>query len=184
VRFGAPPAEPAARAEPASCRVADPKAPGDPGTAMPAVPAELVDSGRAIVHGTAVAWLGRGILLLGRPGSGKSDLALRLIEAGAKLVADDLVDLEASGNRLVARAHGSPGLIELRGLGIFRQEALAEAAIDIVVRLGRATEPIERLPSAGHVALAGVTLPAFDLDPFPASAVARLRMLVTGERVF
>ena len=164
--------------------MADPIAPGDPGTTTRAAPAELVDSGRAIVHGTAIAWLGRGILLLGRPGSGKSDLALRLIDAGAKLVADDLVDLEAAGDRLVARVHGSPGLIELRGLGIFRQEALAEAALDVVVRLGPATEPTERLPPAGHVALAGVTLPAFDLDPFPASAVARLRLLATGERVF
>jgi HPr kinase/phosphorylase len=164
--------------------VADPITPVDPRTAAPAAPADVGGGGRAIVHGTAIAWLGRGILLLGRPGSGKSDLALRLIEAGALLVADDLVALEATGNRLVARAHGAPGLIELRGQGIFRQAALAEAAIDVVVRLGPAVEPIERLPPAGHVALAGVTLPAFDLDPFPASAVARLRLLATGERVF
>jgi hypothetical protein len=80
--------------------------------------------------------------------------------------------------------HGSPGLIELRGQGIFRQEALAEAAIDVVVRLGPATEPVERLPPAGQVALAGVTLPAFDLDPFPASAVARLRLLAPGSASF
>jgi hypothetical protein len=118
--------------------VADPITPVDPRTAAPAAPADVGGSGRAIVHGTAIAWLGRGILLLGRPGSGKSDLALRLIEAGALLVADDLVALEATGNRLVARAHGAPGLIELRGQGIFRQAALAEAAIDIVVRLGPA----------------------------------------------
>jgi HPr kinase/phosphorylase len=180
---GSPPDGPAAPAEPASRGVADPTIPEDRRKSVGAA-AEPAASGRAIVHGTAIAWLDRGILLLGRPGSGKSDLALRLIDAGARLVADDLVALEATGNRLVARAHGAPGLIELRGQGIFRQAALAEAAIDIVVRLGPATEPIERLPPAGQVALADVTLPAFDLDPFPASAVARLRLLATGERVF
>ena len=136
------------------------------------------------VHGTAIAWQGKGLLLLGPSGSGKSDLALRLLDSGAMLVADDLVGLEAVGGRLVARAPGSAGLIELRGQGIFRQPALGEALIDLVVRLAPRADSAERLPPPDRCVLAGVTLPVFHLDPFTASAVARLRLLATGERVF
>lgn len=135
------------------------------------------------VHGTAVAWHGKGILLLGPSGSGKSDLALRLIDAGAVLVADDLVRLAADGSRLVARPHGTAGLLELRGQGIFRLPAVAAAAVDLVVRLEPPADPGERLPAAETFGLAGLSLPVARLDPFAASAVARLRLLVTGERV-
>ena len=48
----------------------------------------------------AVAWCGRGILLLGAPGSGKTALCLELLAAGAYLVADDLVRLEPRGGTL------------------------------------------------------------------------------------
>ena len=136
------------------------------------------------VHGTAIAWLGKGVLLLGPSGSGKSDLALRLLDAGAMLVADDLVRLEAVGGRLVARAPGSHGLIELRGQGLFRQPAEGEAGIDLVIRLAPRTDTAERLPPPERCELAGITLPVFHLDPFTVSAVARLRLLATGERVF
>lgn len=136
------------------------------------------------MHGTAIAWLGKGVLLLGPSGSGKSDLAVRLLDAGAMLVADDLVRLESSDGRLVARAPGNPGLIELRGQGIFRQPALGEVGIDLVIRLAPRTDSAERLPPPERCELAGITLPVFHLDPFTASALARLRLLVTGERVF
>ena len=59
--------------------------------------------------------------LFGPSGAGKSDLALRLIDRGAKLIADDRVDLVDDGNRVVLSAPARiKGLIEVRGLGILR----------------------------------------------------------------
>jgi HPr kinase/phosphorylase len=132
-------------------------------------------------HGTAVRWLEHGVLLLGSSGAGKSDLALRLIDHGAELVADDLVRIEASGGRLIARAQAAPGLIELRGQGIFRLPALAETVLDLALELG---PTLERLPAPGTLTIAGLALPCHRLDPASPSAAARLRVLLTGERVF
>jgi serine kinase of HPr protein (carbohydrate metabolism regulator) len=134
-----------------------------------------------IRHGTALRWLDRGILLLGPSGAGKSDFALRLIDRGADLVADDLVRIEARVGRLIATAQAAPGLIELRGQGIFRLEALAETALDLALELGPADD---RLPAAETIELAGHALPLIRLDPTAASATARLRVLLTAERVY
>jgi serine kinase of HPr protein (carbohydrate metabolism regulator) len=137
-----------------------------------------------VVHATAIAWLERGLLLLGPSGSGKSDLALRLIEAGAALVADDLVRLEPEAGRLVARAHGAGGLIELRGQGIFRLPAMAAVTLDMAVALGPVDAAAERLPPPAWRRFAGIALPCFRLDPLAASAVARVRLLLTAERAW
>jgi HPr kinase/phosphorylase len=134
-----------------------------------------------IRHGTALRWLERGVLLLGPSGAGKSDLALRLIDHGADLVADDLIRIEACGGRLIAKANAAPGLIELRGQGIFCLPALTETELDLALELGPATE---RLPDAGKLDIAGIALPCHRLDPRAASATARLRVLLTRERVY
>ena len=94
--------------------------------------------GSLIVHGAAVAVAGRGVLILGGSGSGKSALALAMIGRGAALVADDRVILERRGGALVARAPATiAGLIEARGVGILRLPALAEAPLVAVVDLDR-----------------------------------------------
>ena len=137
-----------------------------------------------LMHGTVVAWLGRGLLLKGASGIGKSDLALRLIEAGAQLVADDLVRLEVIDDRVIARAAGGQGLIELRGQGIFRLPARATVPLDLCVELCSLSAPPERLPDAASIELGGLMLPAYRLDPLSASATARLRVLLTAERMW
>lgn len=77
-----------------------------------------------------------GVLILGASGSGKSDLALRLIERGASLVADDRVDLFVTDGRLKARApERLAGLIEIRGLGIMTFPYEAEATLGLAVEL-------------------------------------------------
>ena len=94
--------------------------------------------GSLIVHGAAVAVAGRGVLILGGSGSGKSALALAMIGRGAALVADDRVILERRGGALVARAPATiAGLIEARGVGILRLPALAEAPLVAAVDLDR-----------------------------------------------
>lgn len=120
--------------------------------------------------------LGRaGVLLLGPSGSGKSDLALRLIADGAKLVSDDRSELFLRGGKLHARPPKAlAGLLEIRGLGIVAHPHAAEAAIALAVRLG--AEP-PRLPARRHYTGAAALgrhapVPLFTLDAFQASAPA------------
>ena len=154
-----------------------------PAGQMPAHAALPTQAGLSM-HGTAVRWLGRGVLLLGASGAGKSDLALRLIEAGGVLVADDLVQLAAHGTRLVASPTAAGlGLIELRGQGIFKLPALRSCALDCCVTLAAAEGgPAERLPAPAKLVLAGIALPHYRLDPLAPSITARLRVLLTAER--
>ena len=98
------------------------------------------------IHASCIALDGRGVLLLGPSGSGKSDLALRLIDAGARLVADDQSELSRRGDVLVVRAPATIfGLIEARGLGILRLDALGEASVALIAELVPA-DRIERMP--------------------------------------
>lgn len=98
-----------------------------------------------ILHAGCVALDGRGLLILGPSGSGKSALALALLARGARLVADDQSLLHRRGDRLVASSPPAlSGLIEARGVGILRAPPLAEAEIALAVDLGQA-EP-DRLP--------------------------------------
>ena len=133
------------------------------------------------VHGTCVVLAEIGVLLCGPSGSGKSDLALRLIDGGARLVADDRVDLERRGNAIWATAPGKiAGLLEVRGIGIVHLDGVAGAYADsaklgLVVDLTDRTA-IERLPEATTMALLGVKLPRLAFDPWAASAAAKLRV--------
>ena len=99
-----------------------------------------------LLHATAVAIDGQAVLLRGPSGSGKSDLALRLIDAGARLVADDQSELQRRGDVLLVRAPATiAGLFEVRGLGILRLDALAEAPVALIADLVPA-DRIERMP--------------------------------------
>ena len=142
-----------------------------------------------LVHATAVA-LGRairgfggtegvGVLLLGEPGSGKSDLALRLIAEGGCLISDDQTLLSVRHDRLYARAPETiKGLIELRGVGIVKLDPVAGAPIVLAVQLG-ASHAAPRLPEPGLYVpppplKPGRNPPIILLNPFEASATARV----------
>ena len=129
-----------------------------------------------LLHATAVAIDGRGVLLRGASGAGKSDLALRLIDAGARLVADDQSELHRQGDSVIVRAPATiAGLVEVRGIGIIRLDALAEAPVALLVDLV-APESLERLPARRSERVLGLDLPRIALAPFEASAPAKLRL--------
>ena len=131
---------------------------------------------RLLLHATAIAIEGHALLLRGASGSGKSDLALRLIDAGARLVADDQSELYRSGDRVIVRAPATiAGLLEVRGVGIFRLDALAEAPVALIVDLVPA-ENVERLPAPHTETILGVALPLVRVTPFDPSAAAKLRL--------
>jgi HPr kinase/phosphorylase len=129
-----------------------------------------------LVHATAVAVDGGAVLLRGPPGSGKSDLALRLIDGGARLIADDqAVLLRRDGHILVRAPATIAGLIEVRGVGILRLDWLDEVRLALVVDLVPAAE-VERLPEPRCETIFGLTIPLLALAPFEASAAAKLRL--------
>lgn len=128
------------------------------------------------VHGTSVALEGGGLLLRGPSGSGKSDLALRLIDAGARLVADDQTELRLAGGGIEMRAPATiAGKMEVRGLGILSVATVAAATLKLVVELVPA-EQVERLPEPEFASLLGLSVPLLRLAPFEASAPAKLRL--------
>jgi serine kinase of HPr protein (carbohydrate metabolism regulator) len=118
------------------------------------------------------AW--RGVLLLGEAGAGKSDLMLRALAQGFRLVADDRVLLWRSGGALFGRApERLAGLIELRGLGVVEEPALPLAEVGLAVRC----EPpggVERMPEPEVEEIGGVRVRVLRLHALDASAPAKL----------
>lgn len=128
------------------------------------------------VHGTCVELAGMGVLLRGPSGSGKSDLALRLIDRGARLVADDRVDLRASGGALIATPpEPIAGRMEVRGIGVIDIPAVAETRLCLVVDLVP-PQATERLPEPNFCTFLGIRVPLIALAPFEASAAAKVRL--------
>jgi HPr kinase/phosphorylase len=120
------------------------------------------------IHGTCVERDSAGVLILGPSGSGKSDLALRLIGRGFDLVADDQIDLDEG----VAQApEALAGLLEVRGLGIVRLPYLSRVKVKLVIAL---TDRIERLPEPETHQFLG--LPMVRIDASSASAPDRVAL--------
>lgn len=114
----------------------------------------------------------RGILIEGASGAGKSDLALRMLDQGFRLVADDRVLVWACDGALYGRApEALANLIEVRGLGICAEPALPFSRIVLAARC----EPAERLPEPVFDAYAGLSLPVVSTHPLEPSAPAKLR---------
>ncbi len=130
-----------------------------------------------LIHGTSVEVNGAGLLLRGPPGSGKSDLALRLIsECDARLVADDQVEVSLRGGILVARAPETlAGMIEVRGLGIARFDHHPFWAVHLVIEL---CDSVSRFPEPRQTVIAGCPLPVWRLRASEASAVAKVMLAV------
>lgn len=125
------------------------------------------------IHATAVELHGAGVLILGPPGSGKSDLALRLIDRGARLIADDRVAFaERGGDLRLSPPSTLAGLIEVRGIGIVRMPFVADVPARLVVELG---EP-ERMPEPASLPIGGQRLKSIRLLPFEASAPYKVEL--------
>ena len=124
------------------------------------------------VHASTVAIDGRAVLIMGASGSGKSDLALRLIDRGAALVSDDYTLLKRQGAQLVASAPATiAGRIEVRGVGIVTLPHVADVPVALIVVVDGLPA---RLPERETRVLAGVALPVVTLAGFEGSAPAKV----------
>jgi len=128
------------------------------------------------LHATAVALDGQGVLIQGPSGRGKSDLALRLIEGGADLIADDWVEIERDGEacRLFA-PETLRGLIEVRGQGIVEIGAVQDIPLCLIIEL-KPRDEIERMPEAQEKLIEGIAFPVIEIDAFEVSAPAKIKM--------
>jgi hypothetical protein len=124
------------------------------------------------VHASCVAIGGRAVLLGGRSGAGKSDLALRLIDRGAVLVSDDYTELRCVAGTLLARAPPAiAGKIELRGVGIIDLDPASDVPVCLYADLD---SPPERLPEPSAIRLAGQDIPRIALTALEPSAPLKL----------
>ncbi len=130
-----------------------------------------------LIHATCIALGETGVLIRGPSGSGKSDLALRLIDGGAQLVADDYCDVNADHGRLSATVPATiAGKIEVRGHGIIALAFRPTVKVGLVVDLMPEAE-IARMPDNTTCVIDGITLPRLQLNAFAASAAAKVRIL-------
>lgn len=128
------------------------------------------------LHATCIAIKHNGILLLGKSGAGKSDLALRLIEnKNAILVADDRVDIKKIDDKIFASSpHTIKGLLEVRGIGIIKVPCLEQCDIKLAVNLVDDTKQIERMPENKFYEIQQIKIPMIDIYPFEVSATDKI----------
>lgn len=126
-----------------------------------------------LLHATAVAINGEGVMLIGPSGSGKSDLALRLIDRGAVLISDDAVLVNTNGmHPILQTAPNIAGLIEMRGVGMVKMPFVDGVRLHLAVKMGLDGE---RLPlEAQTMDIAGFKVDFVTVSAFEASAPLKI----------
>ena len=136
------------------------------------------------VHGTCVAINGEGVLFRGPPGSGKSDLALRIIDSGGHLVADDQTIITRKGDKIITSSpENIRHKIEVRGIGIMTFFAKKEAPLTLILDL-LLPGNIERIPQVQFCNYLNVKIPVLGFSPFESSASLKVKLAINLVKQF
>jgi serine kinase of HPr protein (carbohydrate metabolism regulator) len=128
-----------------------------------------------LINATCVVIEKKGLLIAGPAGAGKSDLALRLMDQGARLVADDQTELKIEKDELIASAPASiKGLFEVRHVGLVRMPYVNAASIALYIELTLLHEKLERLPEYEDMFLLDHPVRRLRLPAFAASTPAKI----------
>ena len=131
---------------------------------------------QTLIHATAVSVRGYGLLLTGSAGSGKSDLAFRLIDRGAMLVSDDQTCLYLQEGILRAKAPETIlGMIEVRGVGVLDYPVVRDVELSLHVALKPEAE-MPRLPEPERFEILGISIPSLTLSAFEISAAIKVEL--------
>jgi HPr kinase/phosphorylase len=126
------------------------------------------------IHATSISINAHAVLFRGPSGSGKSDLALRMIDRGAKLVSDDRCNLEVSEDRIMVTAPETiSGLMEIRGVGVVNIGTEPFASLALIVDLV-SPEEMDRMPEKKVCTEYGAEIPVIKMTPFEASTPAKV----------
>ena len=127
------------------------------------------------LHATSVAIEDNGVAIFGDPGSGKSDLALRLIDSGATLISDDVtVFSKLEKNINLFGIENTKGLLEVREVGIITVPYVEGIKLKLVVRL--TDKVIERIPKKNQINLLGLKFPKLEINGKNSSSVAKVKV--------
>ena len=125
------------------------------------------------LHASTVAKEGRAVVISGPSGSGKSDLALRMLDRGFTLVSDDQTIVKRDGERLLASPPPNiAGKLEIRGIGIIDMECVTDVPVALIVEL---TSDFQRLPDENRERpILGIGVPLITIDAMSASAPSKV----------
>jgi serine kinase of HPr protein (carbohydrate metabolism regulator) len=125
------------------------------------------------IHASSVASGGRAVLISGPSGSGKSDLALRLLDHGFTLVSDDQTIVRRQDDRLIAKPPPTiAGKLEIRGIGIVEMDHVDDVPVALLVEL---TSDIPRMPDDDRErSFLGLAIPLINIDAMAASAPSKV----------
>ena len=127
------------------------------------------------IHSTSVVIDDNGVLILGDSGSGKSDLALRLIDNGATLISDDIsICRKNSDNIYLYCPPEIKGLLEVREIGIITVPFVERIKLRLVVNLKSNNN--ERFPKDSSFRILGIKIPIINIEGKNSSAVAKIKV--------
>ncbi len=131
----------------------------------------------ALIHGTGISYEGKGLLIMGPSGSGKSDLALRMIGCGAILIGDDYVELSQgeAGRAVMGTVKNIAGKIEVHNVGILDVPFRAQCEIDLVLNLVNNVGQLDRLPEIKEITVDCISLPCLEFYGFEPSAPEKIK---------
>ena len=127
------------------------------------------------LHATSVAIEDNGVAIFGDSGSGKSDLALRLIDSGATLISDDITVFSKSENNIhLFGVENTKGLLEVRELGIITVPYIEGIRLKLVIKL--TDKEIERIPKKNQTNLLGLNFPKLEINGKNSSSVVKVKV--------